>query len=217
MALAAASGYAAEPDATAILEAARLNPLGQNISLNAQLRTGTTATPFLIVVEEGAVHYRFADPAQELVLELGEDAPRLTERIGGKTTTVRPARFDEALRGSRLSYEDISLQFLYWRYPKVIGDDVVRTRPAWKIEVQAPRGGASQYGVARLWIDKESGALLRVEGYNMQGRMTRRFEVISAQKLGDQWMLKQMRIEEVDPDTKKVTGRSYLEVLSRND
>jgi negative regulator of sigma E activity len=69
--------------------------------------------------------------------------------------------------------------------------------------------------VARLWIDKKNGALLRVEGYDMKGRLVRNFEVVSAQKLDGQWMLKQMRIETFNPETKKTTGRTNLEVLGK--
>ena len=68
---------------------------------------------------------------------------------------------------------------------------------------------------ARLWIDQESGALLRIEGYNRDGKLLRRFEVISAQKIDGQWMLKQMRVETLDPETKKILNRTYLEILGK--
>ena len=200
-------------DATAILEAARINPLGSKIGLSARLRTDSGTTPFRVLVD-GAVRYEFDNPQQTLILELNDQESRLTEQSGGKTAPVRPARFDEAVRGSGISYEDLSLRFLYWKAPKIIGEETIRTRKAWKIEVQAPRG-TSQYGVARLWIDQESGALLRMEGFNMQGRRVRRFEVVSAQKLDDQWMLKNMRIETLDPETGKTKSRTYLDVLGK--
>jgi len=204
-----------EPDAAEILRAARVNPLGNPIRLDARLRSGTSAVGFRIVVD-GAVRYQFDNPPQEIILELGDEGSRLSERLGGKEAPVKPARYDDRIRGSGLSYEDIALKFLYWDHPKIIGEETVSTRKAWKIEVQAPRG-TSQYGVARLWIDKENGALLRVEGYDPDGRLARRFEVRSAQKLDGQWMLKQMRIETFDPASKKITGRTYLEVLGRSE
>jgi hypothetical protein len=204
----------AEPEAEAILHAARVNPLGQSISLNAQLRTAASTTPFEIVVDD-AVRYRFENPEQELILELGDDSSSLSERVGGKTAPVRPARFDDSVRGTGITYEDLSLRFLYWKNPKLLGEETIRSRKAWKLELQAARA-SSQYGVARLWIDQQSGALLRIEGYNREGKLFRRFEVISAQKIDDQWMLKQMRVETLDPETRKVRNRTYLEVLGRN-
>jgi hypothetical protein len=208
----AAIGHA-EPDAEAILAAARVNPLGSSIALNAQLRAGSTTTPFRIVVD-GAVRYQFDSPEQELILELKDDGSKLSERTGGKTAPIKAARFDNSVRGTGITYEDLALRFLYWKNPKILAEESVRGRKAWKIEVQSGRD-SSQYGVARLWVDKESGALLRIEGYNRDGKLLRRFEVVSAQKLGGQWMLKQMRVEMLDPETKKVINRTYLEVLGK--
>jgi hypothetical protein len=205
----------AEPDAEAILAAARVNPLGANVTLQAQLRTGSVTTPFRIVVD-GAVRYQFDSPEQELILELKDDASVLSERTGGKASPVRPARFDNSVRGTGITYEDLALRFLYWRHPKILGEETVRSRKAWKIELQSGRD-SSQYGVARLWVDQESGALLRIEGYNRDGRLLRRFEVVSAQKIDGQWMLKQMRVEMLDPATKKVINRTYLEVLGKGE
>ena len=116
--------------------------------------------------------------------------------------------------GAGITYEDLSLKFLYWKNPKLLGEETIRSRKAWKMELQAA-SASSQYGVARLWIDQESGALLRIEGYNRDGKLLRRFEVISAQKIDGQWMLKQMRVETLDPETRKILNRTYLEVLGK--
>ena len=162
------------------------------------------------------MHYFFKGPEQELILELEEESSSLFERVGGKTAPVRPARFDDSVRGTGITYEDLSLRFLYWKNPKLLGEETIRSRKAWKIELQAARA-SSQYGVARLWIDQQSGALLRIEGYNREGQLLRRFEVVSAQKIGGQWMLKQMRVETLDPETRKIRNRTYLEVLGTNE
>jgi hypothetical protein len=203
----------AEPDAEAILAAARVNPLGEKISLDAQLRTESKKTPFRIVVD-GTVRYQFDDPEQELILELGDEASTLRERTGGKTASVRPARFDDSVRGTGLTYEDLALKFLYWKNPKLLGEEKVRTRKAWKIEIQSGRE-SSQYGVARVWVDQQTGALLRIEGFDRSGKKLRRFEVVSVQKLDDQGMLKSMRVELFQPDTGKLLNVTYLEVLGK--
>jgi len=203
----------AQTDAEAILRAAWVNPLGTQIALDAQLRNGRNKTPFQIVVD-GKVSYEFENPSQALILDLGDDESRLTERIGSKNAPVRPARYDERVRGTDISFEDLALKFLYWKHPKIIGEETIRSRRSWKFEIQAPRGD-SQYGVARLWIDQEGGALMRVEGYDPQGRLIRRFEVVDVQRIDGQWMLKSMRIETVNPETKKVISRTYLDVLGK--
>lgn len=199
------------PDASQILQAARMSQRAQSATLEGRLRTADHSTPFHLALEDGIVTYTFDDPPQALMLKLGDEFPELIERLGKKQTKVTSARFDQTVRDTGITYEDLSLSFLYWPYPKLIGSDTLRTRSAWKLEIQAPRH-ASQYGVARLWIDKESGALLRVEGYNKEGRLRRRFEVVSAQKLDGVWLLKQMRVETFNEETRKVDRRDYLEI-----
>jgi len=212
--LSVALSPAAPPAADEILQSARLNPAGQKMVLDASLDADRIKTPFTITVDGGAVRYTFQDPAQELILKLNDDGPVLSERIGDKTAPVRSARYDERVRNSGLTFEDLTFRFLYWKNPKLLGDEQLVTGPTWKLELQAPRD--SQYGAARLWIGKDNGALFKVEGYDKQGRLIREFQVIQVQKLGEQWMLKQMRVGLRDPET-KATKRSYMNILGRRE
>jgi hypothetical protein len=166
--------------------------------------------PFVLEVRDGAVCYLFENPAEEIRLRLTEDASVL-EKV--ESSEAKPVlRPDGSVRGGLITYEDLALGFLYWKNPKLLGSETVRTRAAWKIEVAAPRG-SSQYGAVRVWIDKASAALLRIEGFDKSGKLAKRFEVVSAQKIDGQWMLKQMRVERIDPATRKTKGITYLEVL----
>lgn len=206
------------PSADEILRTARLSPMSKQANLRAQLVGDSGKTPFTISLDRGVVTYAFTNPDQQIQLVLSEDSSELRERRGGKTAEVKPARYDEKVRGTPITYEDLSLRFLYWPRPKLVGTDIVAVQKAWKIEVQAPRG-QSQYGAARLWIGQDSGALLKIEGYNAQGRPIKRFTVISGQKINGQWMLKLMRVEPLDPATGKVidSDRTYLKVLGGAD
>jgi len=206
----------ADTDAEAILQAVRVNPLGKPITLDAQLRTGSDKVPFQIAVRDGKISYLFQNPPQEILLGLGEKSSTLEERRGGKSGAVSPARYDDPVRKGVLSYEDLALRFLYWKNPRLLGEETVGTVPAYKIEIQAPPT-TSQYGVVRVWIGRQSGALLRIEGYDRNGKMIKFFYVVSVQNIDGQWMLKQMRVERLDPDSHKVTGRTYLEILGKAD
>jgi hypothetical protein len=53
---------------------------------------------------------------------------------------------------------------------------------------------------------------MRMEGYDSNLHLAKRFEVVSAQKIENRWFLKQMRIEELQPDTSHVQARTYLEI-----
>jgi hypothetical protein len=146
-----------------------------------------------------------------LQLQLGEKESRLEEISSGGTETVRPAQFDRKIRGTDVTYEDLALKFLYWPDPKMLGPDTITTGNCWKLELR-PGSERSQYSRVLLWIHQNSGALMRLEGYNAKGELVKRFNVVSAQKIEDRWFLKQMRIETFEPGTNHVTSRTYLEI-----
>ena len=209
-----ASSLQAEPDAAEILKAARTNPLGQPMVLDARLRANSTKVPFQIVVRDGKISYVFENPSQEILLGLGDDASTLEERKGGRTEPVSPAKYDDSVRGGLLTYEDLAMRFLYWKNPKLLGEEKVGPSTAFKIEIPAPPT-ATEYGVVRVWVDKNSGALTRIEGYDRKGRLSKTFTVVEVQKIDGQWMLKQMRVERMDPESRTVTLRTYLEILGK--
>jgi len=213
--LSATAAQGSGPSAEEIIVAARMNPMGNEITLDAQLRAKQTKVPFVIEVGDGAVRYGFSHPTQDIFLRLGEKDSTLEECRDGDAGPVPVAKLDESVRGGLITYEDLALRFLYWKNPRLIGSEVVRSRDAWLVEIPAPQG-SSQYGAVRVWIDQASAALLRIEGYDHEGKLAKRFEVVSAQKIDDQWMLKQMRVERIDPATRKTTGITYLEVLGRS-
>lgn len=201
-------------DADEILRSARLTPTLRPATLRAQIRSEDKTCPLRITLMDGVISYAFSDPDQAILLKLQPESTRLLERKSGKTLPVRPSRLHEEVRDTGVSFQDLSLGFLYWPRPVLQGEETVKTRPCWKIDLQAPPEEPI-YGVARVWIDKESGAILRIEGYDKKGLLLRRFEIVSAQKLDDLWMLRQMRIESFSPGNSSPLSRRYLEVLGK--
>ena len=66
--------------------------------------------------------------------------------------------------------------------------------------------------LTRRQFVKTGGALMRMEGYDWNAQIVKRFEVVSAQKIDNRWFLKQMRIEELQPGTNHAQSRTYLEI-----
>jgi len=204
---------AATPDAAAILREARVNQVSQQATLQARLRSGRDRIPFRIVLEGGVIRYEFDQPEEALLLELTDQGARLAEQKGGRTAPVTGARFDQRVRESSVTYEDLAMRFLYWPVARYLGSDLIRTRSAHRLEVHPGQRKDSVYGAVRIWVDKGTGALLRLEGYDWSGKLIKRFEVVGVQKIEDQWFLKTMRVETYDPESRKVTDRTYLDVL----
>ena len=199
------------PSAKEILDTVRMQQARQEIDLQGQLRQEATVVPFRLTQTGPVIKYSFANPPGALLLRLGQTDSRLEELSHSGVEKITPAQFDHKVRGTAVTYEDLALKFLYWPDARVLGEEPVRSRRCWKLELRPPSHD-SQYSSVLLWVDKNSGALMEMEGYDWQGRLAKRFEVISAQKIDGRWFLKQMRIEQIDPATHKVQSRTYLEI-----
>ena len=199
------------PSAKEILDSVRMLESRQQIDLQGQLRENEIVIPFRLTQTGPLIRYSFADPEEVLELRLGENGSRLDLVTDTGTEKFDASKLDQKIRGTGVTYEDLALKFLYWPNARVLGDETVRTRSCWKLQLHAP-SRESQYSNVFLWVDKASGALMRIEGYDQEGKLAKRFEVISAQKIDNRWFLKQMRVEELQPGTNKVQSRTYLEI-----
>ena len=199
------------PPAQEILGQVRLQQSQQQLDLEGQLRSDATVIPFRITQTGPVIRYTFASPPEVLQLRLGDHGSRLDLVTENSTKRFSNSRLDEKIGGTSVSYGDLALKFLYWPDAQVLGADTLRTRNCWKLRLSAP-GRDSPYASVLLWVDKESGAIMRMEAYDVRDKLIKRFEVVSAQKIEGRWFLKQMRVEEMQPGTDKVQARSYLEI-----
>jgi hypothetical protein len=199
------------PSATDILASVRMMEAQQQLDLQGQLRQNDVIVPFRLTQNGPLIRYSFTNPDEVLQLRLGEKSSRLDLVTGSGTEKFAAGKLNQTIRGTSLSYEDLTFKFLYWPTARVLGEENVRTRNCWKLQLRAP-SRESQYSNILLWVDKASGALMRMEGYDWNAQLVKRFEVVSAQKIDNRWFLKQMRIEELQPGTNHVQSRTYLEI-----
>lgn len=199
------------PSAKEILDSVRMQQAQQEVDLQGQLRQDAKVVPFHLTQTGPIVRYSFTDPTEVLQLRLAENDSRLEELTDSGTEKIAPAQLDRKVRGTTVTYEDISFKFLYWPKAEMIGEETINTRWCWKLRLTAP-SRESQYSSVIIWVDKKGGALMRMEGSDWNGRLAKRFEVISGQKIEGRWFLKQMRIEELQRGTNKVQSRTYLEI-----
>jgi len=199
------------PPVKEILSIARMQQARQDVDLRGQLRQADRIVPFRLTQSGGVTRYSFTNPDEALQLRLGAADSKLEEINREGVDKISGPEFEQNVRGTPVTYEDLALKFLYWPNAKVVGEDSINTRRVWKLELQPP-SRQSQYSRVIVWTEQESGALLRMEGYDWSGRLAKRFEVVSVQKIEGRYFLKQMRIESIQPDTGKVQSRTYLEI-----
>ena len=199
------------PSAQQVLASVRMIEARQQIDLQGQLRENDLVIPFRLIQNGPLIRYSFTNPDEVLQLRLGQNSSRLDLVSDTGTEKFAGGKLNQKIRGTSLTYEDLAFKFLYWQTARVLGEENVRTRNCWKLQLRAP-SRESQYSNVLLWIDKASGALMRMEGYDWNAQIVKRFEVVSAQKIDNRWFLKQMRIEELQPGTNHAQSRTYLEI-----
>jgi Outer membrane lipoprotein-sorting protein len=204
------AGSAEEPNAAAILDGVRLAKVDRELTGQLRKEDGTII-PFRLVLSGSQVIYRFNNPDETLRVELKDSASTLRQDEGGKSRLVSGSQLTEKVRGTDLSYEDLSLHFLYWANPRVEGEQTVKGFSCWIILVRHV-GRDSNYASVRIWITKEGSGLLRAEAFNPRGKLAKRFEVISGQRVEDKWIPKQVRIQVYNPESGKQESRTYLEI-----
>lgn len=177
-----------------------------------RLRREKLEVPFTLSLQPQYIRFKFDDPPQIIHLNTANNQFFLKEVAAGKDGPVDPSRYGEPIRGTDVTYDDLSMRFLYWPAARIIGEEKVKTRECWIVEVRNP-DGAGQYGTVRVWVDKGSGGMMTMVGYNNQGRAIRVFEVLHGKKIEDIWMVDQMRVETFDPESRKRLSHTYIEIL----
>ena len=201
-------------DAADILLTVREAQGSRHDTLNGQLRDDITdlTFPFRLVSNGPQVRYEFKGPPPTTVqVSYNEDGSELVESGPEGSGKLTPATFDKHILGSDLAYEDLALRFLYWTNVVVEGEERIMTRPAWKLRLTAPNH-RTQYSSVVGWVDKESRGLTQVEGVDWKGKLSKRFKVVSVQKISGKTYLKEMRIEGFDPADGRTRSRTYLEI-----
>jgi hypothetical protein len=205
-------GLAQDRNPAAILDGVRLAKVDRELSGQLRKEDGTTI-PFRLTLSGSQVVYRFENPDETLRLELKGSSSTLKQDQGAKNRLVSGSQLTEKVRGTDLTYEDLSLRFLYWANPKIEGEQTVKGFSCWIILVKHV-GRDSNYASVRLWVTKEGSGLLRAEAFDSKGKLEKRFEVISGQRMEDKWIPKQVRVQLYNPETGKQTSRTYLEINS---
>jgi len=202
----------AQEDANAILDQIRLAQAQISKPLSGRLRSEDgPAIPFQLRLKGSEIDYQFSDPPETLKLQLTDSGSVLSDETAAGLQILSGSRLQERIRGTEITYEDLSLHFIYWKNAKLTGEQRVRAIACSIVDVQ-PSSRSTAYSTVRLWIAKDRGALIKAEGFDWGGKLIKRFEVISGQRLEGKTIFKQIRVERIRPENGKVISRTYLEL-----
>jgi Outer membrane lipoprotein-sorting protein len=202
-----------EPEAEDIQNLVKMSYVRQDNKFKGKLRNDANGTevPFRLTMLDKTIRFSFDAPAQIINLDINDKAYRLYETVKGSKATVPAKKYSEAIRGTDVTYEDLSLRFLYWPNPVRLENETVKHRACWKLRMINPDASGA-YSTAFIWVDKKSGALMKMEGYDREGKKIKAYEVVSGMKVENGWMLKELRVETYSASTAKRVGITYMEL-----
>lgn len=202
------------PPGEEILRLVRLSYALQDSKLMGSLRDDETGRvePFELTMQQRVIRFRFINQPPEIVhLDLVTVPATLMQVRPGGAGALPMEAYGDSVRGMDFNYEDLSLRFLYWPNAKLMGEDRIRTVKCWHVRVVTPdRKGP--YGTVDLWVHQKSGGVARMDAYNFQGKLVKKFQVISVQKAGEATILKEMRVESYNPLNGDRKGRTYMKL-----
>ena len=202
----------AQEDPNDILDEMRLAQAQITRPLSGRLRPENgDPIPFQLQLKGTEFDYKFANPPETIKLQLNDTGSVLTDQTNAEPQILSGSRLSEPVRGTDITYNDLSLRFIYWKNAHYEGEQRVRTITCSIVLVQ-PASRNSEYSAVRLWIAKGRGALIKAEGFDWQSKVVKRFDVISGQQIEGKTIFKQIRIEQLDPQSSKVVSRTYLEL-----
>jgi hypothetical protein len=192
------------PTAEEIMRLVRMSYALQDQRLTGHLRDDATGRreTLELTMQQRMIRFRFSDPPEIIELDLSSEPASLARVLSGGKTAVPLASFAEPVRGMSINYEDLSLRFTYWPNPQLMGTDTIKTARCWIVRVVNP-DGRGPYGTVDLWVHQASGGVARMDAYDPQANLLKRFVVESVQTVNDATVLKQMRIEAFEPGSKK--------------
>ena len=200
------------PTATELLKRVRQTYADNQSHLSGSLRDSESGNeePFDLATSEEAMRFTFNKPPQVVNLDLTTSPATLREVKAGRSIEVPASRYGEKVRGFDLTYEDLSMSFLYWTNAKIMGEDTlgILTGKAWWVRVTTP-DARGPYGTVDIWVHQASGAMAKMEGWDRNGKRIKRFEVRSLQKDGEIRIPKEIREETYAPGAGK-TGTTYM-------
>ncbi|MFC5456535.1 outer membrane lipoprotein-sorting protein [Prosthecobacter fluviatilis] len=184
----------------------------QNYKMNGQLRDDATGRvePMTLTMQDRVMRFLFKNPPPEIVhLDMNTSPATLYQVRQGGSSVVPTSQHGNKVRGMEFNYEDLSLGFLYWPRPQLMGDDRVSGQKCWRVRVTNPSKDGPYHAVD-LWVHQGSGGAAKMAAWDRNSKIVKRYQVTKVQKVEGATTLKELRIETINPADDSVIGRTYM-------
>lgn len=182
------------------------------------IRKGKVKVPFSLSARQETIvfQYKHDNAWKRFDVRIGDKKVDLLMVNKGKAVVMAPSAYAQPIAGTDVTYEDLSMRFLYWKGSAILPDSQdsrIKGRDCYIVQAPNPSPGVGQFATVRMWVDKENGTVWQIDGYGADGKLRKRFSITSVQRLSDgTWFFKQMKMEVRDPSSGRTTALDYLEM-----
>ncbi|WP_193211557.1 outer membrane lipoprotein-sorting protein [Luteolibacter marinus] len=198
--------HAQNPDPDAMIRSIRLSATLQQMDLKGEVeKFNGKKSGIMLFVRENNMQFRLDDTGERFHIRMGDENAELrTLDDKGNTSVFPTSKLVRPIAGSDITYEDLTLRFLYWKNAELKGEERVNGADCYKIRLNNPgRGGA--YGAVFVWVHKKYGAFWQVRAHDRKGKAIKEFQVDSVMKLPDDkgYTIKKMQVSTLDGDKRQ--------------
>ncbi len=203
---------AAAQDANEMIRRVRLSATLMQSDLQGQIRSadGRVKTPISLFMRGEDMQFHL-ESGERFHIRMGDEKCELLELDAQNRTRVFPAaKLVQPVAGTNVSYEDLTLRFLYWPNAKLEGEERMDGEDCYRVRLNNPgRDGA--FGSVYVWVHKKYGAFWRIRAHDRAGKALKEFQVLKVMELPDKsYTIQKMRINTLDANL-RTTAITYLE------
>jgi len=205
--------HAQAPDPNDLIRRIRLSATVQDFDLNGVIRKDKKV-PISLFVRDENMQFLLGD-GERFHIRLGDEkCELLTLDPANKTTLFPVSKLATPIAGTDVTYEDLTLRFLYWPNAKLEGEEKVNGADCYKIRLDNP-GKEGAFGVVYVWVHKRYGAFWQIRAHARSGAAIKEFQVKDVMQLpdGKGYTVQQMRVNALEgaKDKERVKSVTYLE------
>lgn len=204
--------HAQQPDAEAMIRGIRLSATLQQMALDGNIRKdGQKDTPVQLFVEKNNMQFRLSNGERFHIRMGDESAELLTVQDNGATQRFPDSRLVLPIGGTDVTYEDLTLRFLYWPGAKLEGEEKIDGEDCYRVRINNP-GKQGAFGAVYVWVHKKYGAFWRIKAYGRNGKPIKQFQVSKVMQIpgGKGYTIERMQISTLKED-ERVASITYLD------
>ena len=206
--------HAQAPDANQMIRNIRLSATLQEFDLNGSIRGGGKKFPIALAVREENMQFNLGN-GERFHIRLGDEKAELfTVGDDGKTTRFPSAKLVQPIAGTDITYEDLTLRFLYWPNAKLEGEENVNGADCYRIRLEN-KTDQGAFGAVYVWVHKKYGAFWQIRAHDRGGKPIKEFLVNDVMQLPGKkaYTVKSMRVNTLEERGKEYRTKSvtYLD------